>query len=187
MSVSNRSNGYPSLIPFVVFLVVLNLLYVALVIFYVNSSVQYKRDYRIDEKIFVSAVENVVTNFLQQLLSDDASHLESSQLASPNLNVKVVCDSSIAFASSPRLGDYLLIDGVRHLQGDYCQYGLIVGISSERAYCRKDEDYIVLRAKSERANSWFDSGRGSVAVPLSGGEGGKIPSPPLRGADDAPI
>lgn len=136
---------YPSLLPFVALVLFLNVLLAYLVIFTVRQQSRYVRDYKVDEKDFLDAVYNSVTNFLSDFPPVSTPDYPSADTAVSQPSVLLV--EGLGFASSPVSGDFFVLDGCRYRTGDYSPYGLVLSVLSDRAFCQTSNSVLILRGR----------------------------------------
>ena len=141
---SSPKSPFVSVVPFVVCVVLLNLLFVVYVVFSLGTLSKYKREYKIDNSDFVSAVATSVSNFLFSI-SVSAS---ASASAPSSLFPSVRRVDNLGFASSPRYGNYFVLDGASYREGDYSEFGLVISVSSDRAYCNSSNGVAILSWKT---------------------------------------
>lgn len=160
---SSKESRYPNLIPYVVFVGFLNALFVAFCFFAFWQSSHYKRDFKVDAEMFEHSVSNAVFGFMSTLVDRPSSNtVSSSSSSSPFFSSPaLVRVSGLGFANSPRYGNYFVLDGCTFREGDFCEYGLVVSVGSDRAFCDSDKGLVIIRpVYPDIKNDWYASGRG---------------------------
>lgn len=101
--------------------------------------------YHVTEDVFVSAVHGAVSNFLVNLvpsnsrsMSGPSSHSIPSVLSVDDLSTW--CNYRGLYSCR--------LDGVCYTVGDYCPYGLVVGIADGRIYCDSTNGVSIVRRRA---------------------------------------
>lgn len=132
--------------------------FLAFVTVYTSKSVQ---SLRIRNDHFEEIVMRVCTNYIASILAEvSAGTVLVSPDSDPPLNVLnteftpyVVASPDIGFSTSYNGRSLVMIDGVRYAEGDFCDYGYVISIGADRAYCSVSNRVAILRHRAPIVSS----------------------------------